>query len=39
LLRTPGGRAWWHDAKHKGFFPAFVADVDAMLVSDSGAAH
>ena len=31
LLRTPRGEAWWRDAKHKGFIPAFAADVDAIL--------
>jgi hypothetical protein len=31
LLRTPRGGAWWASAKNKGFIPAFVADVDAML--------
>lgn len=31
LLRTAGGRVWWDSAKHKGFIPKFVADVDAVL--------
>ena len=31
ILTTPRGEAWWHDAKHIGFLPAFVADVDAVL--------
>jgi hypothetical protein len=31
LLRTERGGAWWQDAKHVGFMPGFVADVDAML--------
>ena len=30
LLRTPGGESWWRKAKHIGFRPGFVADVDAM---------
>ena len=34
LLRTPRGEAWWRDAKQKGFIPAFVADVDAVLAKD-----
>jgi len=34
LLRTPYGAVWWRDAKGVGFLPAFVADVDAMLVAD-----
>ena len=34
LLRTPGGSAWWHRAKYKGFVPEFVADVDALLAED-----
>src|SRR4029077_14054987 len=31
LLRTPGGDSWWTKAKHVGFLPGFVSDVDAML--------
>jgi hypothetical protein len=31
LLRTVRGGAWWRHAKHAGFIPAFVADVDALL--------
>lgn len=31
LLRTEGGGAWWRSAKHKGFVPGFVADLDAQL--------
>ena len=31
VLTTPGGRAWWQDAKAIGFHPAYVADVDAIL--------
>jgi hypothetical protein len=34
LLRTAGGDAWWRSAKHTGFIPEFVADVDAMLAKD-----
>ena len=37
LLRTARGEAWWRSAKHIGFIPAFVADVDAVLAKDSGA--
>jgi hypothetical protein len=38
LLTTVRGGAWWRTAKHVGFIPAFVADVDAVLVRDSGVA-
>jgi hypothetical protein len=31
LLRTVRGGAWWQRAKHLGFIPGFVADVDAIL--------
>jgi hypothetical protein len=31
LLRTARGSTWWASAKNKGFIPAFVADVDALL--------
>ncbi len=31
LLRTSRGGAWWQRARHEGFIPGFVADVDAML--------
>jgi hypothetical protein len=31
LLQTERGAAWWRGAKNKGFIPAFVADVDALL--------
>ena len=31
VLGSPRGSAWWRGAKHVGFIPAFVADVDAML--------
>ena len=31
LLRTPGGESWWRKAKHIGFPPGFVLDVDAVL--------
>jgi hypothetical protein len=31
LLRTPRGAAWWRTAKHIGFPPGFVSDVDALL--------
>ena len=30
LLRTPGGESWWRKAKHIGFHPGFVLDVDAV---------
>jgi hypothetical protein len=35
LLRTPRGEAWWCSAKHVGFIPGFVADVDALLAKNS----
>jgi len=31
VLGTVRGAAWWRTAKHVGFVPEFVADVDAML--------
>ena len=31
VLTTPRGESWWREAKHIGFHPAFVADVDAVL--------
>jgi len=31
LLKTPGGESWWRKAKHIGFPPGFVADVDVIL--------
>lgn len=34
LLSTARGGAWWRGAKHIGFVPGFVADVDAMLTKD-----
>ena len=37
LLRTPGGESWWRTAKHIGFPPGFVVDVDAVLAQNSGA--
>src|SRR5690242_5428051 len=36
LLRTAGGRAWWDSAKHRGFYPPFVGDVDALLAKAGG---
>jgi len=35
LLRTARGEAWWCSAKHVGFIPGFVADVDALLAKNS----
>jgi hypothetical protein len=34
LLQTERGGAWWRTAKHIGFIPAYVADVDAVLAKD-----
>jgi hypothetical protein len=31
LLTTAGGGTWWRSAKHIGFPPGFVSDVDALL--------
>ena len=31
LLGTARGSAWWRSAKHIGFIPGFVSDVDAIL--------
>ena len=39
LLRTPRGEAWWCSAKHVGFIPGFVADVDALLAKNSRNVH
>ncbi len=38
LLRTPRGGEWWRAAKTVGFYPAFAADVDAMLARNEPAA-
>jgi hypothetical protein len=37
LLTTPRGGTWWRNAKHMGFIPGFVLDVDAVLAKNSGA--
>ena len=37
LLASPRGESWWRDAKHIGFMPGFVADVDAVLAKNNGA--
>jgi hypothetical protein len=36
MLRTARGGAWWQSAKHWGFVPGFVLDVDTMLATGSG---
>jgi len=36
VLLTAGGRAWWDSAKHRGFYPPFVADADALLAKAGG---
>jgi hypothetical protein len=36
VLRTTRGGAWWRSAKHIGFVPGFVSDVDAVIAKDSG---
>ena len=33
LLRSPFGRDWWERAKHVGFVPAFVVDVDRVVAT------
>ena len=38
LLTTPRGRTWWLNAKHTGFIPGFVLDVDSVLAKNSAAA-
>jgi len=38
LLRTPRGRDWWRNARTVGFYPAFVADVDAILGAPAASA-
>jgi hypothetical protein len=37
VLRTERGGTWWRSAKHTGFIPGFVLDVDAVLAKNSGA--
>ena len=37
ILNTLRGAAWWRDAKHVGFIPGFVADVDAVIAKGSAA--
>ena len=37
LLRTVRGGAWWRTAKHTGFIPGFVVDVDAVLAKNTEA--
>lgn len=36
LLKTERGAAWWRTAKHFGFIPAYVTDVDALLAKEQG---
>jgi len=36
LLGTAAGGTWWAGAKHIGFPPGFVSDVDAILAKNSG---
>ena len=36
VLTTPRGGTWWRSAKHVGFIPGFVVDVDAVLAKNSG---
>ena len=37
LLGTPRGGSWWRSAKHTGFPPGFVVDVDAVLAKNAKA--
>jgi hypothetical protein len=39
LLRTARGGTWWCSAKHTGFIPGLVSDVDALLARNSGASE
>ena len=34
LLKTARGGSWWRNAKHTGFVPEFVVDVDTILGKD-----
>jgi hypothetical protein len=36
LLKTVRGEAWRRSAKHTGFIPGFVAEIDAVLAKDKG---
>ena len=36
VLSTARGGTWWGSAKHTGFIPEFVKDVDAVLARKSG---
>lgn len=36
VLSTARGGNWWRSAKHTGFIPAFVKNVDAVLARNSG---
>ena len=33
LLGSPFGRDWWQRAKHIGFIPGFVVDVDRAMAA------
>src|SRR2546421_3589353 len=35
VLSTTRGGTWWRSAKHTGFIPGFVLNVDAVLAKDS----
>ena len=35
VLAAPRAASWWCGAKHAGFIPPFVADVDALLAGDA----
>ena len=37
LIRTAYGMTWWQGTKHRGFYPGFVTDVDAMLAVPAAA--
>ena len=36
VLRTARGGTWWSSAKHTGFIPGFILDVDTVLARNSG---
>ena len=37
ILNTVRGSTWWREAKHVGFIPGFVTDVDAVIAKDRAA--
>lgn len=39
VLRSARGDVWWRSAKHIGFVPGFVSDVDALIAKDKRASQ